>query len=260
MTATFTQQSVEGHYAKKQLGSKSRLIAWSHGSRFKYAQELVALSPGGTILDYGCGDGTFLLQVREMFCKAIGADIDASQIADCRDRLSAHADLSFVVTPELSVYESAFDTVVCMEVLEHCLPDVRGQVISDLERLVTDDGHVIVSVPIETGPSLAIKQMARMIAGWRGLGDYKYREKYSVLEFCKMLCARESTAISRPVLSCVAGEYHGHKGFNWRVLRNELSRRFHVLGTHFTPVHRLGAVLNSQVWFICRPRKHRECA
>jgi len=49
-----------GHYARKQIFSRSRLVAWSHGSRFDLARRLVAPRAGQRLLDYGCGDGTFL--------------------------------------------------------------------------------------------------------------------------------------------------------------------------------------------------------
>ena len=51
----------QGAYAKKQLFSGFLPLRWSHGSRFELAARLVReYSPDGTVLDYGCGDGTFL--------------------------------------------------------------------------------------------------------------------------------------------------------------------------------------------------------
>jgi hypothetical protein len=46
--------------------------------------------------------------------------------------------------------------------------------------------------------------------------------------------------------------YAGHKGFNWRVLRGELERRFAIERTAFSPIPWLRSLLNSQVWFVCR--------
>ena len=50
-------------------------------------------------------------------------------------------------------------------------------------------GSIVISVPIETGPSLAGKQFFRALAGLRGLGDYAHRERYSPVE---MLRAQQS--------------------------------------------------------------------
>lgn len=49
-----------GHYERKQLLSKDRLIAWSHRRRFETGLRLAGAFAGGRVLDYGCGDGTFL--------------------------------------------------------------------------------------------------------------------------------------------------------------------------------------------------------
>ena len=49
-----------GHYARKQILSRDRLVAWSHRRRFDTAVSLAAAFRGKRVLDYGCGDGTFL--------------------------------------------------------------------------------------------------------------------------------------------------------------------------------------------------------
>jgi hypothetical protein len=48
--------------------------------------------------------------------------------------------------------------------------------------------------------------------------------------------------------------YHGHKGFNWRALAARVERDFRIERTRFSPVPALGPLLNSQAWFLCRPR------
>src|SRR5215470_15507090 len=76
-----------GQYARKQLLSPLRLISWSHGARYRIGLELAAPLAGKRILDYGCGDGTFLA----LLCKgstppsfAVGAEAYESLVADCR--------------------------------------------------------------------------------------------------------------------------------------------------------------------------------
>ena len=48
--------------------------------------------------------------------------------------------------------------------------------------------------------------------------------------------------------------YYGHKGFDYRDVRRELSERFTIARRIFTPMRMLGPVLNSQAWFVCTPR------
>jgi 2-polyprenyl-3-methyl-5-hydroxy-6-metoxy-1,4-benzoquinol methylase len=250
---------VPGAYARKQLYSPSRLVRWSHSSRFARARALVAPYAGGRLLDYGCGDGTFLALVHDLFPGATGADVDVAQTADCARRLT-HLPLTFTTTDRLDAsHTGVYDVVTCMEVLEHCLDDERRRVVAELARLVRPGGVVIVSVPIEVGPSLAGKQVGRAIAAWRGLGDYRHRETYRPLELARMVLAVPGACIDRPSYSAVSSNgtsyrYFGHKGFDWRLLREELKQELEIQRTQFSPMPWMRSLLNSQVWFVCERR------
>ena len=71
--------------------------------------------------------------------------------------------------------------------------------IAELRRLVADDGVAIVSVPVETGPPLALKQAARALAARRGVEGYVDRERYTIPELLRMTLAGAETRIERPV-------------------------------------------------------------
>jgi 2-polyprenyl-3-methyl-5-hydroxy-6-metoxy-1,4-benzoquinol methylase len=248
-----------GAYAQKQLFSRSRLVSWSHGRRFALGQRLVAPFAGGRLLDYGCGDATFLALIAERFALAVGTDNDRVQLADCARRFRSLENVAFLRPDLLEAddrHAAAYDVVTCMEVLEHCLDLERVRVIASLRRLVTRNGRVIISVPLETGLSLPAKQLGRRVAGWRGIGDYQYTERYSWAEMARMVFAGARGAIERPRYTGREGasDFHGHKGFNWRVLEREVSAVFTIAERRCTPLPRLGTFLNSQVWLICRPR------
>lgn len=253
----------KGHFARKQLYCRSRLIAWSHRSRFVLARRLVAEFRGAKLLDYGCGDGTFLAMVSDLFPDAVGTDIARDAIDECAVRYRPLDGLRFAHTSGLSDdrFTRSFDLVTCMETLEHCVPRAATAVLNDLRRLVRPGGTVLISVPIEIGPPLLIKHTMRMIAGWRRLGQYQYREKYSTAELMRMLFAAESTAIERPIYdadpSDPATGYHGHKGFNWRRMRRQIAEGFEVKQTRFSPLHFTQGWLSSQAWFLCGAGKPR---
>jgi SAM-dependent methyltransferase len=245
-----------GSYAKKQLFCADPIIAWSHRARFRFAQRLVRELRCGTLLDYGCGDGTFLALVRPQLERAVGADPDTSALASCRERFQGPG-LSFVTLDALAQPEhaAAYDVVTCMEVLEHCPPDAAETVLSDLRRLVRPGGHLVISVPVEIGPSLVVKEALRTVAGWRRLGHYEFKERYTLRELATMVFAGEQTHIERPSwLSDTEGQRrtYGHKGFNWRALRMRLQRD-HDVFTRFTPLPLFQGFLSSQAWLVCRP-------
>jgi 2-polyprenyl-3-methyl-5-hydroxy-6-metoxy-1,4-benzoquinol methylase len=50
-----------------------------------------------------------------------------------------------------AAHDRAYDSVTCMEVLEHCLNYDLEKAIRDLYRLVAPGGTVIIIVPIEIG-------------------------------------------------------------------------------------------------------------
>ena len=66
----------DGHYALKQLRCKSWVPAWGHTARFRTALGLAGTRTG-RLLDYGCGDGTFLWMVANRWTHCVGTDLDA---------------------------------------------------------------------------------------------------------------------------------------------------------------------------------------
>jgi SAM-dependent methyltransferase len=243
----------EGHYFKSQLASKNKIIAWSHQSRFDKALGLIGQRTN-LLLDYGCGDGTFLALARDRIKQGHGADVDANQIDGCRERLATYEELQFFVTEELSggEHNGKYDVVTCMETLEHCTEEVVEEVLADIARLCASDGKVIISVPVEVGPSFFVKQSVRALARRKGVSSYNLQESYPVRDAVKMVLADKHTAIARPVYGEPPLVGHSHYGFNWRRLRERVAAHLTVDRTLFTPLGALGGWVSSQAYFVCR--------
>jgi SAM-dependent methyltransferase len=249
-----------GHYYRDQLGCKSGVIAWSHRSRFRMGLRLIGPSPG-RLLDYGCGDGTFLAMAADRIREGWGTDVSPEEIADCGRRLGAMTNLHFSRVAEMAggSHDAAYDVVTCMETLEHCTaPDVE-KVLKDLGRLASPGGRIIISVPIETGPSFLLKLAFRRAVVWRGVDAYRVYEPYTPRNAVRMLLAGPNTVVERPVYGGPDSPSHSHYGFNWRVLRERVRANLIVERTVFSPLGFLGGWLSSQAWFVCRPREPR-CA
>jgi SAM-dependent methyltransferase len=245
-----------GHYARKQLDCRDRLISWAHRRRFQVGLRLVQELAGRRVLDYGCGDGTFLGLLAAKPSSAFlgtGAEIDQALVDDCRTRLGDRPALTFVRTEELDAtqYLGCYDVIVCMEVLEHVIE--TEVVLESLERLLSKSGRVVISVPVETGFPLVVKEVVRRVAGWRKLGDYPGNTAYSLREYIVSICAGSRQHIVRPIHKDGTGRsFHDHKGFNWMVLRKVLARRFCVERVVSSPFMWLPPHLASQVWFVVR--------
>ena len=190
------------------------------------------------------------------FAEVRGVDVQPEQMEACRARLGDLPGVSFAMTCDLSAAENgAWTVVTCMEVLEHCLEPERRRIIGELGRLCAARGRIVVSVPIETGPSLIGKQFFRAVAGLRGQGDYAYRERYSPTEMIRAAAGRRVPRVQYVGHGSTGPfPYYGHKGFDWRDVEREIAERLEITARAFTPLPWAKSVLNSQVWFICRPR------
>jgi ubiquinone/menaquinone biosynthesis C-methylase UbiE len=241
-----------GFYEKKQILCESSVISWSHQARFRTALSLVSGNPQGKLLDYGCGDGTFLSLIKNRFDTVVGADIDENVLAHCRERFANDTKVDFVHSPQIrSMAPESFAVICCTEVLEHVPEEHYEVLLSDFERLLTRDGRLILSVPIEVGASLLIKELFRVLAAWRKLGDYSSKETYSLRELFTMGVRCSPRGIVRPIYETASGKFHGHKGFDWRRLEEKLRSRFVIEKRIYSPLPLAPWFLNSQVWFQC---------
>ncbi len=246
-----------GYYVQKQVLSCGTLIAWSHSRRFATALTLVRSFSNKRILDYGSGDGTFLalaMMADSPPSAAVGAELLDTMIDDCRARYSSEPRLSFVRVASLDSPEHAnrYDAVFCMEVLEHVF-DWEPE-LARMSRLLTPGGTLVVSVPVETGVPVLVKQVVRTIAGWRKIGHYPGTTSYSWSELVSAVFAGRTQHVKRPVFDFGGGPAHDHKGFNWRVLHERLKQQFDVTDVVASPYSWLGPRLATQVWFIAHLR------
>lgn len=240
-----------GFYAQKLLFSKFRILSWSHARRFKVARKLIQTYKGSTLLDYGCGDGTFIEMNLDLFPKSTGLDRDAQTLAYLKTRFADYKDLSFIAElPD----DTKFDVIACMEVFEHCLPQIQSEILNTINEHLEQDGHILISVPIEVGFPLLLKQLGRRIAAFLKVKHYQYMETYTLSEVLKAVFATRNTSFERKIY---AGGQIGHKGFNWRNFKKRIESQFKISKIAFSPLPLplVAAQFSSQVFFLCEKRK-----
>lgn len=108
-------------------------------------------TPGTTLLNAGCGTGEFNYYLRDRFQQSYGVDINEADITTARelcpdDRI--RYDTGDVA--RLSFEDDFFDTVICVEVLEHV--EQPAQVLAELRRVLKPGGQLIVTVPHKNYP------------------------------------------------------------------------------------------------------------
>lgn len=252
-----SNQSQHGHFANKQIFSTSRLIRWSHVRRFVVGVESSKGFGDKRILDFGCGDGTYfrmLIESGECPSSAVGLEVDPRVIADNYKDFADHPEVSFELYSDFDFVAAAgtFDAVICMEVLEH-IPDPT-ELIRQMHSLLRPGGRFLISIPNETGLAVLIKQTARKVAGWRGIGDYFGMASYTWMELLRSVFAGETQHVPRASYWNESGQFtfHCHKGFNWRTVRQKLTHYFTLERFFGSPLSWVPLGWSSQIWIIAQ--------
>lgn len=140
------------YYPRRELGPDSvtvplsspnrreaRLSRWWQGTD---NQGQYCAKPGMTVLDYGCGAGQSLLELRAMGADAYGIEADANVA-----RIAAHHQLRIHIG---SIYDNPFpgikfDLIILNQVLEH-IPEPAA-VLEILAGRLKSGGQLVVAVP-----------------------------------------------------------------------------------------------------------------
>jgi SAM-dependent methyltransferase len=100
------------------------------------------------LLDVGCNVGALLSDVAQQ-CKAatlVGVDINRDALEAASRR---HPNIAFVHADawKLPFGKDTFDTVTCLEVIEHIEEERRADVFREMRRVTRPGGRLIVSTP-----------------------------------------------------------------------------------------------------------------
>lgn len=121
-----------------------------HTKRFLEVAKIIEGS-GGKMLDVGCADGTFTKVIfdRAKPEKIVGIDVLSDSISFAKKKFAKKPGMSFRIANahKLPFKNKEFDTVFCLEAMEH-VEDPR-LVISEIRRVLADDGYIVVLVPSE---------------------------------------------------------------------------------------------------------------
>ncbi len=136
------------------------LFKWANGDRYRYTKyaRIRPLLHGTTLLDYGTATGCMALFASRLDGFAVtAADIDTPYFAFARFRFAKYGGVTPLATEREEVPRGAFDTVICLDVLEHivdwraaldtCLAARRpgGRLLLDVAYDRYDDGALHIS-------------------------------------------------------------------------------------------------------------------
>lgn len=106
------------------------------------------LTPGGDLLDFGCGNGDFLTTARAAGFRAVGVELDEG----ARSTAAEASRCEVLALAEVVAQGRRFDVIHLGDVLEH-LP-APAEMLRQLEALLRPSGSFFLEGPIENNASL----------------------------------------------------------------------------------------------------------
>lgn len=237
-------------YAEQTHANPYRVIRFAHQRRHRQAIDMVLSLQPRFLLDYGAGDGYVVAELLKQnvpwLCRAILYEPMPEMRADLEIALEEwiSAGRVDIIKHRGELGEIEVDLVLCMGVLEH-LPLAERVAFYELcEDKLGPAGRCIIDVPVEVGPTILAKELARVVLKGR-------TPEYSLKELAKTAIGVKVRDQARFDLLDDTTFIHYHTGFDYRLLHAELAGRFHVSGPVPTPFPRLPAWMgNQEVFFV----------
>jgi hypothetical protein len=233
-------------YDLQTIDNPSLIKRFSHRRRFEVATRLLDPQPGETVLDYGTGDARLLMHLHQQ--QPTARYWGYEPVAEMHEQAQALLQQAGVTATLLASRDELRslrpDKVSCMEVLEHLDEPRLIEVFADFRALLAQGKSLMLSVPIEVGPTALAKNAVRVATG-------QAQESTSFGNVMKLAFGDPARVprISR------GGYIDSHLGFDYRRLRRRLpDEGFVVEREVFSPLPLLQGVVNSQVFWICRRR------
>jgi SAM-dependent methyltransferase len=197
------------------------------------------ISPAKNIrlLDFGCGDGRFLNMLN---CTNIGGGI----LIGFEPYMDLTPDNPADILKNWAEVECRghFNYITCFEVLEHLGATSLPEALQRMRSVLTDEGLVIVSVPIEKGFPSVVKNISRKFSRDQKFSREKGRKVYSIKNIL-------SAFFGKPLPLFRQGERLSHLGFYYTELESVLTQHFDIVERSFSPFPYFGSNLNSQVFY-----------
>jgi ubiquinone/menaquinone biosynthesis C-methylase UbiE len=141
-----------GYYFKAMLEGSSVQRYWH---RMKFQSVINYISDNDTVLDFGCGPGSFLHLLGKSdknIAEGIGIDVSSNQIKFAMDHVGVQFPyIKFVELDSDEVRfpfpDQKFDIITIIEVIEHIHPFILSNTINELKRCLNKDGRMIFTTP-----------------------------------------------------------------------------------------------------------------
>lgn len=98
---------------------------------------------GMTILDVGCGTGSYLEVYQRYDCSLYGIDTSPAMLEIAKQRLDEEVELYLGSAAEMPYRSQSFDLVVSMLVMHEIEHSLRLAVLDEIKRVLKDNGRIL---------------------------------------------------------------------------------------------------------------------
>lgn len=200
----------------------NRILSWIHSLRYKETIKFLEMFEWKRpirILEIGCANAKLFEVLNERFnIEYVGIDPYPDFAREAYERYKHRPNFS-VIQQDASLmpsYEGLLpnvDIVICLETLEH-MPLVHAQrILTRVKEL--SPAFFLCSFPVEIGLSVLLKNVASFLFGY-----HRHKNLYNW---------KETLFASIYRLDKLPPHTHEHKGFDWRVMCDEISERMQML-------------------------------
>lgn len=143
---TFDYGSIPAGYYDTVFQKKKGIQATWHYLKFLGVNNRIETTTK-TLLDVGCGPGTFLGNFIDHRIQAVGFDVASAQIEYAMQKYQ-RKNITFVCGKDLLPFETAsFDTITCIELIEHLDKTQIDALLKECYRVLTPRGKLILTTP-----------------------------------------------------------------------------------------------------------------
>jgi SAM-dependent methyltransferase len=237
------------HYANVTIRDPNIIKRKLH--RIRYGHALLSMkkfpdSFSGNIFDYGGGNGEL--------CKYIISGFPGTSItmyepapdirSEAVSNLEKYPGIK-IVGGVSDIPSYSFDMIFCLAVFEHLHQDDYNSLFNDFNRLLKQDGILVIGVPVEIYIPALIKGIFRMT---RRYGNYDANIS-NVLR-----CFIGKPPKNRPLshIDVSLPFYWDHLGFDHRVFQGKLASRFKIVKIYGSPLPIFLNILNFDKYYVCK--------
>src|SRR5688500_6336523 len=146
-------------YEQQTVDRRNPIARFTHRTRMRKSKRLVTrhLPASATILDYGCGQGRFLhdlaIDIRDRQPQARVSLLGYDPFATAKFE-------GYRVVSDVNEFDAeSVDILTILEVCEHLTDAELQEFIYFAVKVLTPEGRLLVSVPIEIGPAVLVKEI-----------------------------------------------------------------------------------------------------